>query len=195
MYNLKRRLRPALVRGRHPRGAMAAVPAPRGSTSPATCSPVVGCAALCHKPNKPSKPNKPNICPRSVDVLIRSTTLGRMRYSHEVIETTEGRHWRIRDEHDNRVATCWSEENAERVVYALNFAAGEPALWSCGHTAGACCAECRQELAVRAHELAEELFEAEARSTRSRSIDRQQEAVKQLERWRKGSLAVDKRKE
>jgi len=87
-----------------------------------------------------------------------------MPYSYEVIEPMAGqhpRHWRIRDDRDNRVATCYVEANAVLVVMALNFAGGEPVDWVCGHSAQACCSQCRSELAGKAHRLAEALMESD----------------------------------
>jgi len=68
-------------------------------------------------------------------------------------------HFRIRDDADNRVATCFDERNAALVVMALNFSSGEPTDWVCGHNATAMCATCYQDLAIKAHTLAEENLE------------------------------------
>jgi hypothetical protein len=86
------------------------------------------------------------------------------RYSFEEIEdrtTPSGVHWRIRDERDNRVATCYDHQNAVLVVMALNFAAGEPVDWVCGHNAQAHCAQCWQELAAKSHTMAVALLESD----------------------------------
>jgi len=83
-------------------------------------------------------------------------------YSYETIPdktTRAGKHYRVKDERDNRVATCFDEDNAKLVAAALNYMHGKPVEWTCGHTAGAHCAECYRILAWRAHELAEEAIE------------------------------------
>ena len=78
-----------------------------------------------------------------------------MRYSYEAITDSAGaRHFRVRDADDNRVATCFLEDNARLVVGALNVADGAAQEWTCGHKAGAACAECYRLLAAKAHELA-----------------------------------------
>jgi len=93
------------------------------------------------------------------------------RYSYEVIDGQQmdastglskpAKHFRIRDDKDNRVATCWDETNARLVVMSMNFAAGDPVDWVCGHNAAACCQECWRELAVKSHNMAEALLESD----------------------------------
>lgn len=84
-----------------------------------------------------------------------------LRFSYEKISQLgpDVTHFRIRDERDNRVATCYTESNAVLVTMALNFSAGVPVDWVCGHNATAMCATCYQDLAIKAHELAEENIE------------------------------------
>jgi len=85
-----------------------------------------------------------------------------MRYSFEQIKdrtAPAGVHYRIRDERDNRVATCYDPANAVLVVMSMNFAAGCSVDWVCGHTAAASCQQCWFELANKAHRMAEALIE------------------------------------
>lgn len=84
-----------------------------------------------------------------------------MPFSYELISALGPgvKHFRVKDDRDNRIATCYSEENAVRVVMALNFSAGVAVEWVCGHMATAACAVCYAELAEKAHELAEENIE------------------------------------
>lgn len=57
------------------------------------------------------------------------------RYSYEALRQSDGgMQYRIRDEKDNRIATCWQEENAQTVVAALNAVrsergTSEPVAW------------------------------------------------------------------
>ena len=43
-------------------------------------------------------------------------------YSVEVMHTAKGTHYRVRNAADNRIATCYLRENADKVVAALNAA-------------------------------------------------------------------------
>lgn len=73
----------------------------------------------------------------------------------------------IRDDKDNAVGFSYVRENAELIAQALGFMnlATHPQvadqfhwLWTCGHRAGAHCAQCYTELAQRAAKLAAELL-------------------------------------
>lgn len=88
-----------------------------------------------------------------------------MPFTYETIPdktTRRGVHYRVKDESDNRLATCFDEGNARLIVAALNYAMGNPVEWVCGHVAGAHCAECYRILAWRAHQLAEKAMELDA---------------------------------
>lgn len=41
-------------------------------------------------------------------------------FSYETITTPAGKHYRVRDAADNRIATCYCEGNAMLIVAALN---------------------------------------------------------------------------
>jgi hypothetical protein len=62
--------------------------------------------------------------------------------------------FRIKDDADNRVATCYVEDNARMVTFALNALNG-PVEWSCGHTATAMCATCWGAMSQRGHVFVE----------------------------------------
>lgn len=63
--------------------------------------------------------------------------------------------FRVRDNYDNRVATCYDEDNAKLVTLALNANSGGLVEWSCGHVAGSMCATCWGHLAQRGHVFVE----------------------------------------
>ena len=74
----------------------------------------------------------------------------------------------IRDEHDNAMGFSYDPAHAALIAQALGFMNlyTHPKLtdqfhwvWTCGHTAGAHCAQCYTELAQRAHKLAVQLLE------------------------------------
>lgn len=48
-----------------------------------------------------------------------------MSYSYERVATFGDVHYRVRDAADNRVATCYVEDNAKTIVAALNLADGK----------------------------------------------------------------------
>lgn len=96
-------------------------------------------------------------------------------YSYERIadpNAAEGFHFRVRDNLDNRIATCWVEANAALLVKALNrcdpaeILTGFAVEWTCGHVAMHCCAECYRLLAVKATELQARVTEFEEAAVR-----------------------------
>lgn len=80
-------------------------------------------------------------------------------YDYEVMQAMNGNpvSFRIRDAADNRVATCFTMENAEFVTAALNLAACQAPAWTCGHIAMGQCSECYTLLASKAHQLQEQV--------------------------------------
>jgi hypothetical protein len=80
-------------------------------------------------------------------------------YDYEIMRAMNGNpaHYRIRDAADNRVATCYTQENADFVVSCLNSASNQSTAWTCGHIATGQCSECYTLLAQKATQLQEQV--------------------------------------